>query len=637
MTMKPWLAAMMASTAIASTATAQTAPAQPDAPAAGEIVVTANKRAESIQKVPMSLVALSPAALDQHQVQSLDDYQKLLPSVSTQSFGPGQSEIYFRGVTTGIGPVHVVPTSSLYLDETPVTTPAGAPDMHMYDIARVEALAGPQGTLFGASALSGTLRIITNKPKIGKWEGGYDLELNQFGHGGGTGGQAQGYLNIPINPMMALRLVGYYDKQGGYISNTYGTRTYERPHTVGDTVENAPYTVNNAQYAKKNFNDIDTLGGRAELLVDLGSNWTIEPEVAYQHQVAHGTFLYDPTVGDLDVHDFTPDHRRDDWFLASLTVTGKVSDWDVTYAGSYFQRVTDTVQDYSYYSVAYDSYTNYNYLKDANGKDIDPTQTFHAHNLYTKQSQELRFNSPASAQLRLTAGLFYQRQTVNAVDDYEIPGLANAVNPFSPPIPGAPSDDPFYNNTRAVYHDYAAFGELSYDIVPGLTAVAGIRGFVTDNSLKGFSGSDYTLTELTSCTAQTVQACPSVNRGYHETGQTHRASLRWQITPKQMIYATYSTGYRPGGVNRDIIFPGQTIQVPSFRSDTIANYEVGWKTSWLDDRLIVNGAFFREDWNRVQYPLPGLYASYYVVNAGTGLTVTLPSTPRDCAVPALTT
>jgi iron complex outermembrane recepter protein len=593
------------------------ADAEPAAPAS-EIVVTANKRSESIQKVPISMTALGSATLDQHQVQSLDDYQKLVPSVSTQSFGPGQSEIYFRGITTGIGPVHVLPTSSLYIDETPVTTPSGAPDLHMYDIARVEALAGPQGTLFGASAMSGALRIITNKPKIGKWEGGYDLELNQFGHGGGTGGQAQGYLNIPLNERMALRLVGFYDKQGGYISNTYGTRTYERPHATSDgSVVDAPYTINNSQYAKKNFNDVNTLGGRAELLIDLGDNWTAEPEVMYQHQIAHGTYLYDPNVGDLEVHDFTPDHRRDDWVLASLTVQGKLSDWDVTYSGSYFQRVTDTVQDYSYYSVAYDSYTNYNYLKNASGQDINPTQIFHAHNFYTKQSQELRFNSPADAQLRLTAGLFYQRQTANLIVDYEIPGLATAVDPFSPPIPGAPSDDPFYNNTRQVYHDYAAFGEVSYDIVPHVTAVAGIRGFVTDNSWYGFSGSLFTLQDLTSCVAQTVTACPSVNRGYHETGQTHRASLRWQITPDKMVYATYSTGYRPGGVNRDIIYPGQSIMIPSFKSDTISNYEAGWKTAWLDKRLVVDAALFWEVWDRVQYPLPGLYASYYVVNAGT--------------------
>ena len=402
----------------------------------GEIIVTANKRDESIQQVPLSITALTSNLLEQHQVQSLDDYQKLLPSVSAQSFGPGQSEIYFRGITTGIGPVHVQPTASLYIDEAPLTTPKNAPDLHMYDISRVEALAGPQGTLFGASALSGTVRIITNKPEIGKLTGGYDLEVNKFGDGG-PGGQAEGFVNLPINDRMALRLVGFYDKQGGYIDNTPADRTYLRPHSLPDgTVVDAPLTVNNSQFVKNNFNDVETYGGRALLKLVLDDNWTIDPGVIYQHQLASGTFLFDPKVGDLEVHDFTPDHRLDDWYLASLTVQGKVSDWDLTYAGSYLRRTADLTQDYSYYSVAYDYYTNYNYLKDAAGHDINPTQIFHSHYVYKKQSDEVRVNSPSSERLRLTAGLFYQRQSADNTLDYEIPGLSTAVDPFSPPIPG---------------------------------------------------------------------------------------------------------------------------------------------------------------------------------------------------------
>jgi len=581
-----------------------------------EIIVTANKRDESIQRVPLSITALSSALLEEHEVQSLDDYQKLLPSVSAQSFGPGQSEIYFRGITTGIGPVHVQPTASLYVDEAPLTTPKNAPDLHMYDIARVEALAGPQGTLFGASALSGTVRIITNKPEIGKFAAGYNLEVNKFG-GGDAGGQAEGFVNVPINDQMALRVVGFYDQQGGYIDNTFANRTYLRPHQLPDgSVVDAPLTVNNSQYVKNNFNGVETYGGRAVLKIDLNDNWTVEPGAIYQHQLAHGTFLFDPKVGDLEVHDFTPDHRVEDWYLASLTVQGKVSDWDLIYAGSYFQRTADLTQDYSYYSVAYDYYTNYNYLKDAAGHDINPTQIFHSHYFYKKQSDEVRVNSPSDDRLRITAGLFFQRQSADNTLDYEIPGLATAVNAFSPPIPGAPLNDPFYEKSRNVYHDYAAFGEASFDIIPNLTAVAGVRGFITDNNWKGFSGSLFTLLDETSCVAQTVEACPSINRSYRETGETHRASLKWQATPDKMIYFTYSTGFRPGGVNRNIVQLGQSISIPDFKADTISNYEVGWKTAWLENRLIVNSALFWDNWNRVQYPLPGLLATYYVVNAG---------------------
>src|ERR1700761_2126174 len=211
----------------------QIAAADTSAPAVlqpGDIIVTATKRSESLQKVPISIQALSPETLSQHQVASFDDYAKLLPSVSSQSFGPGQTQLYSRGIATGgdglqSGPL---PTAGLYVDETPVTTIYGSVDMHAYDIARVEALSGPQGTLYGASSLAGTLRVITNKPDASKFSAGYDLEGNKFGDGN-AGGKAEGFVNVPISPDVAIRLVGFYEKDGGYIDNTPGTRTYQRP------------------------------------------------------------------------------------------------------------------------------------------------------------------------------------------------------------------------------------------------------------------------------------------------------------------------------------------------------------------------------------------------------------------------
>ena len=139
-----------------------------------EIIVTATKRSERLQDVPISIQAFSGATLEQHQVQSFDDYAKLLPSVSFQSFGPGQSQIYFRGVTNGGDGLHggSSPASGLYLDEIPLTSISNNVDFHVYDVARVEALSGPQGTLYGVSSLSGTLRLITNKPDPAKFSAG---------------------------------------------------------------------------------------------------------------------------------------------------------------------------------------------------------------------------------------------------------------------------------------------------------------------------------------------------------------------------------------------------------------------------------------------------------------------------------
>ena len=160
-----------------------------------EVVVTATKRSEKLQDVPISVQALGTASLEQHQVQSFDDYAKLLPSVSFQSFGPGQSDIYFRGVTSGGDGLHggSTPASGLYVDEIPLTTIANNVDLHVYDMERVEALSGPQGTLFGASSLSGTLRLITNKPSTAKFSAGYDLEGNDFEDGAArNGGRDEG-------------------------------------------------------------------------------------------------------------------------------------------------------------------------------------------------------------------------------------------------------------------------------------------------------------------------------------------------------------------------------------------------------------------------------------------------------------
>ena len=278
---------------------------------------------------------------------------------SYQSFGPSQAQLYFRGIASGgdglaAGPL---PGSGLYVDETPVTTIYQSLDIHVYDMARVEALAGPQGTLYGASSLSGTLRLITNKPDPTEFKGSVDAEVNKFGKGE-AGGSIEGFVNLPLNEQMALRVMGFYQHDGGYIDNTPGNRCYNRPNTQGaggavgcagaspvpSGATYAPLTVNNSRFVEKNFNDVEGYGGRVALGIELYDSWTATPTFFYQHQKANGAFLYDPKVGDLQVHDFTPDRNLDKWWLASLTIQGKLSDWDFTYSGSYLHRTVDNVE-----------------------------------------------------------------------------------------------------------------------------------------------------------------------------------------------------------------------------------------------------------------------------------------------------
>ena len=602
------LKALLCSTVmLASPAFAQDAPAADDSDLPADIIVTANKRSESLQNVALSIQALGSEKLDQQQVTGIDDFAKLLPSVSFQSFGPGQSQLFFRGISSGGDGLHIgpLPATGLYLDETPVTTIAGSVDLHVYDIARIEALSGPQGTLFGASSLSGTLRIITNKPNADKFEGALDVEVNKFG-GGDFGGNVEGFINVPLSDRAALRVVGFYRRDGGYIDNIPGTRTF----TLDDGDPTTNLTVNNSALVEDNFNDVETYGGRAALKIDLDDNWTVTPTALYQRQDTKGPFLFDRSLGkDLKVRDFLETRNLDRWWLAAMTVEGKVGNWDLVYSGSYFERKVNNISDYSEYSVAYDTYGSYyTNFPDGRGGFINPTQNQILFDKYTKHSQELRVVSPSSDRFRVTAGLFYQRQTNDIEADYVIAGISTIPqplpNPALTPFPQFP-DSLFRTRIKRIDRDYAAFAEASYDLTDTLKLSAGIRGFIYQNTITGFSGFlRNALNPPFFCIPTTDTSIPCVNIAASASsgaplkatgsGETHKINLSWQATPSKLLYATYSTGFRPGGNNRrpDVI---------PFNADTLTNYEIGWKTTWFDRRLRINGAAFYEQWKDVQF------------------------------------
>ena len=595
--------AALAQGAGSTPATTDAAPAIP-----GEIVVTAQKRSESIQRVPISIQALGAATLEAHQVTSFDDYAKQLPSVSFQSFGPGQGQLFFRGITSGGDGLAfgALPTSGVYLDELSITTIGALQDIHIYDMQRVEALSGPQGTLFGASSLSGTLRLITNKPNPAKLEGSIDVTVDKFGKGD-AGATVEGMINVPVAHGVAVRLVGFYEHDGGYIDNTPGSRTYPNKYLDSTgTLQTDPLTVNNSRYVKDNFNDVTTYGGRVALGIELDNAWKVTPQLIAQYQHANGTFLFDPAVGDLKVHDFTPDYNVDQWLQAAMTIEGKIGNWDVLYSGGYLTRNIKNAADYSYYTVAYSihpvnsgQYAGYTRFTDSNGKQIDPTQQFSASQKLTKQSHELRFNSPVSSVLRVTAGLFYQKQTNHNVNNYAVPGVSTAN--LSQYANGGLvyGDDLFLTNAYIADRDFAAYAQGSYDITSHLTLTAGLRGFIYTNTLTGFSGYPYYVPPGSTCTfpLATIDSCNFNNKRSHGSGETHKINLTWQVDSDHMFYATYSTGFRPGGNNRDKGAESGTVYAP----DKLNNIELGWKTSWFDHALRWNGAVYYEKWNDLQY------------------------------------
>ncbi len=195
-----------------------------------EVIVTAQKRTENLQDVPISIQALGNEKLEQLNIVNIDDYVKYLSGVTTVKGlgqggnGIGTTHMYMRGVVSGQDGNHSAsqPSVGTYFDEQPVTTIDGTIDIHVYDIARVEVLEGPQGTLYGASSEAGTIRIITNKPDPTKFSAGYDVGVNSVDHGG-VGSVAEGFVNFPLSPMAAVRLVGWDEHDPGYISNVRGT------------------------------------------------------------------------------------------------------------------------------------------------------------------------------------------------------------------------------------------------------------------------------------------------------------------------------------------------------------------------------------------------------------------------------
>lgn len=597
---------LLASTALALCSPALAQETQTSQTALEEIVVTAQKRSENLQNVPISIQAFGTEKLNQLQVSDFDDYVKFLPSVSFQSSGPGFAQVYFRGVANGGDGNHStsLPSVGVYLDEQAITTIQGALDIHVYDIARVEALAGPQGTLYGASSQSGTLRLISNKPDASAFAAQVSGEINSI-KSGEVGYQLEGFANIPLSDNAAIRLVGWYDKEGGYIDNVPATRTY--PASGG-------ISRSNAALARKDYNDAETYGARAALKIDLNDNWTTTATVMGQKQDTTGNFSYDRATGDLKVKRYLPESSQDEWYQAALTVEGKVGNFDLTYSGSYLSRKGTTEQDYSDYSYFYDLAYGY-YNTDNNGNPTDPSQAINGIDRYMKTSHELRLASPAEARLRFVGGLFYQRQRHNIEQNYIIANLADSSAISIKP------DNIWLTKQIRIDRDYAAFGELTYDITDKLSALGGIRVFKYNNTLSGFFGFRSNegngngrcngrppVVEGSPCTNLAADNVTTKPKASKDTDFIHKLNLTYKATDDALVYLTWSRGFRPGGVNR-------RGTLPPYGADFLNNYEAGWKTTLADGRLRWNGAAYWQDWKNFQFSTLGLNGLTEINNA----------------------
>ncbi len=598
----------------------------PTESSADEIVVTAQKREESLQSVPISIQALGEKRLEELQVRNFQDYVQYLPSVSFArgSTGvPGNISVSFRGIATDGGLIGsgTLPTVAIYLDEQPITSITGSLDVHSYDIARVESLAGPQGTLYGASAESGVLRIITNKPDPHKFSGGFDLEANQIlGHG--SGGSVEGFVNVPIiTDRVALRAVGWYVRTGGYIDSIRRSRTF------------ASSGITQTSLVGTDLNSSEVSGLRAQLGIELDDNWTVTPSAMYQKTTWDGPYRSDDDkAGVLKVGHFYPEFGRDEFYQVGATITGKVANFDVTYAGYYMNRTFASQNDYADYGFYYDAIAGSGSgVVDNAGRLIDPSQIYNNHRVTTKLSQEFRIASPQDARFRVIAGLFYQRQTELGEDDYLTPNFATRLS-----VPGRPGQVWLTLQNR-VDRDYAAFGQFDFDLTDKLTITGGLRAYKFDNTLIGFYGVNTTYfgTGVRQCLGRAtaggpygvgiavVPGTPCTNLGILNAdgsispkqskgdGFTYRANATYKFDADHLLYATVSSGFRPGGINR-------AGAATPFDADTLTNYELGSKNSFLGRRLNLNVTLFQGDWKNVQvtFQAPGGSGVAQITNAG---------------------
>ena len=307
-----------------------------------EVVVTARKRETNIQDTSMSIQAFTSDDLERLDINRFEDFAEQSPSISYVSAGPGTQLMHIRGVSDG-GIPHVfrtnVSTATFYLDEQPLTgRGGGVPDLHLYDIERIEVLRGPEGTYYGASSVSGTVRVITNKPNTEEFDYGADITGGTISDGENiyTG---EAFVNIPLSDTTAIRLVGWYDKANGFVDNVLTTRTY----TNGATIDNS-------QWASEDYNEEEMKGVRASLMSELNDQWTTHISAFTQKMETVGAWDHDPTrYGELQVARFGPESTDLDSQQFSLTLEGDLDIGDLVYAGSYYDREDLTTNDYSDY------------------------------------------------------------------------------------------------------------------------------------------------------------------------------------------------------------------------------------------------------------------------------------------------
>jgi iron complex outermembrane receptor protein len=581
------------------------------APAEGtvleEITVTAEKRVSTVQDTPISITAVSGAALAERGIADFATLAGETPGISMRQNGPGQTEFEMRGMTSSGGNS---PTVGFYLDDVPMTSPAQAQngkvviDPSLYDLNRVEMLRGPQGTLYGAGSMGGTVKLVTNQPDTQAFHASGEA-ITSDTTGGGFNYTINGMLNLPlIDNQLALRLVGTDSHTSGWIDRIVlsdfplsDPTGFIRGNVLGAQVQ-ADHSQSNAEHLS---------GGRATLLWKVTDDLTLTPTVFYQRITQDGPSAYDSVPGTM-AH-YQPfdiaEPYSDKFTLGALTANYHASGFDVTSVTARWTRTSTQTQDTS--ESFENPYTCITIAPDCGqlpfygpngvgtgpvvGTETDPSSQF---------SEELRVASTGDGPLRGVAGVFYSdfksqwQLNTQSVNNLSYVDFSNFTTP-------AATTTVWGLNEPANIKQWAVFGEGTWAITPAFKATAGLRLFSYTSDLSMyFAGWGSPLGGATPSTTDVSQSSKGVDPKFN---------LSYEFSPDLMVYATAAKGFRPGGGNQPLPnFPppnapanfGYTAWPKTYDSDSLWSFEVGEKARFLDRHLTVNASVYYEDWTQIQ-------------------------------------
>ena len=591
-----------------------------------EIVVTARKKAEGLQDVPVSVSAITEETWEEKGINVFEDYLLQLPGVTAGGSGPGNNTIYIRGLAsttpalTTAGVAGLAPNVSFYLDEQPLAQPGRNLDVYAADISRVEVLSGPQGTLFGASSQAGVVRMITNKPVIGENLSSLEVEARLMS-GGDEGNKFEYMNNIPLGNSSALRFVAYRDHRGGYIDQVPGTRSvkesarFRTANTVranglvvgsaragfqaGADLSAASFLDANA-IVKENANPVTYEGFRASVATQINDDWDALVSFATQDIESEGVFFVDPDLDDLEIQRYSDDYNNDSFDNMSITLEGTVGDLEVIYAGAYTDRATDQNIDYTDYLFVgqyvpfyiCDGVTNYTSV--ASAGTCQAPDMYVAHTGSTEvTTHEFRVNGDINDTTSFTAGVFLSDLEMIEHNEFTYPGSAKLVAQYAPnyphtnPQPGqggnagagwysqpGPYNAPiiFVNDILRTDEQKGVFGEVNIALQDNVELTLGARWYDIAVDLEGSANGAYGNKGATSDSGGgganlSVQYGPNNANGYPDKAETDgvigKATLSWNPSEDLMYYLTWSEGFRPGLLNR-----------PAGATDSSGNYSV---------------------------------------------------------------